>query len=647
MEPVASPSYRAVLIGIDDYPQKPLSGCVNDIDQIERILLDRLKVPAERITRFAAPRAGAASSTRLQSLKPTRDELRSFLNCLAGEVGPSDLVFLYYSGHGSQVMTKVNEQLIAREALVPLDFLSEDGSRRLLYDFELNHLLAQIAERAGDLTVVLDCCHSASATREDILTGVRDRYLPIPEVQELSSEIQTGPAPKDSSGLLPAAPVHMLIAACRASERSYEVPADGSRPPQGAFSRALVQILESTRYPLPDLLWADVWTALLDRVAGFNSLQHPQLVGRWERALFGGPWTPRDAGYVVRQEGDRFRIEAGTLTGLSEGAVVAVYGPEPDLFPELGSPADVRARIGLLRVRSAGRSVCDAVSANGLLQLPAAARGRLVTAGDPDRLVVSVEPFDPDLVARVEARNVRAVPVGQPEAEVFLRRDGKDWLHLGDALHGDGRDPRRPPLASFPANDPIVLARVLEHQARYVQPLRLPGRCRDLPEALHVELLDCRKMAAAGDLQAPVLPELAADSPWRYKVRDGDGFAIRVENRAGSLLFVTVLSCAGSGRVEYLGDVEVPAGSRQVVWRQGILGAPFLPAVGADRTSIVDRLVIVGTTLPDRDLRYLEADYSFAEIIRGERDSGTRTAPNFPAEKWTAEMVTLRIYKEG
>src|SRR3954451_9280238 len=93
--PNPSPRYRAVLIGIDDYPRKPLDGCVNDIDQIERILLDRLGVPPERITRFAAPRAGAVSLTRLpSSLSPTLAELRKYLEGLAEEVSPEDVVFL-------------------------------------------------------------------------------------------------------------------------------------------------------------------------------------------------------------------------------------------------------------------------------------------------------------------------------------------------------------------------------------------------------------------------------------------------------------------------------------------------------------------------------------------------------------------------
>src|SRR5436853_2001475 len=182
-----SPNYRAVLIGIDNYTERALLGCVNDIDQIESILRDRLKVPPERITRFAAPRSRGGSTTQPPSLKPTRDEIRSFLNRLAEEVGKDDLVFLYYSGHGARVMTEVKGQLIAREALVPMDFCNDDEPQhhRLLYDFELNGLLARIAERAGDLTVVLDCCHSASVDREGILDPRMETQDPCMEVKEI------------------------------------------------------------------------------------------------------------------------------------------------------------------------------------------------------------------------------------------------------------------------------------------------------------------------------------------------------------------------------------------------------------------------------------------------------------------------------
>jgi caspase domain-containing protein len=640
-----SPNYRAVLIGIDDYPQRPLSGCVNDIDQIERILLDRLKVPAERITRFAAPRAGAASSTRLPaSLSPTRDELRNFLHRLAEEVGPDDVVFLYYSGHGSQVMTRWNGHVIAREALVPLDFWNDGVSQRLLYDFELNGLFARIAEKAGDLTVVLDCCHSASAVRGD-----GERYLEIPGIQDLSSNPPTEALTRDASGLLSAA-IPMLVAACTAIEKAFEVGGD-SQPHQGAFSYSLVRTLDAIDKPLPDLRWWDIWIPLVDRISNLRVWQHPQIVGNSARRLFGGPWTPRDLGYVIRQDGERFRVEAGTLTSVSEGAELAIYGPEPDLFPALDTGADRAARIGLVRVDKADRSYCTAVSANGALRLPEGARARLVKPGLPDRLVVSLEPFDPALAARLEARGIEAVRPGSPGIEACARREN-GLLHLGDEIYGDGSDPGRPPLVSFPAEEPDLAEAVLGHYARYRQTLRLPLRCRDLNGALRIEMLDCgsRPVLSPEDLQAPSFPQLPFDAPWRYKVREGEGFALRIDNMAEDTLSVFVLNCSGSGRVEYLGDAEIPAGSLHILWCDGNLGSPFYPAVGADRKEIVDRIVVVGTTLPDRDLRYLQVAESFADVIRRYRisepkDALSRALEATPVEKWTAEMVTLRIYK--
>src|SRR5262249_34713784 len=162
----------------------------------------------------AAPRSRGRSTTHSPSHKqPTCEEIRNFLNNLAGEVGKNDLVFLYYSGHGSRVMTEVDGQRIAREALVPMDFCNDDEPQRhrLLYDFELNGLLARIAERAGDLTVVLDCCHSASVDREgkpDPDAEIQDRCMEIREIQVLSEDSLA----KDSSNMMSASGAHMLVA---------------------------------------------------------------------------------------------------------------------------------------------------------------------------------------------------------------------------------------------------------------------------------------------------------------------------------------------------------------------------------------------------------------------------------------------------
>ena len=56
----APESYHVLLIGIDAYPKKPLYGCVNDIDAVQKLLLERAKVAKERILRLASPRENAA-----------------------------------------------------------------------------------------------------------------------------------------------------------------------------------------------------------------------------------------------------------------------------------------------------------------------------------------------------------------------------------------------------------------------------------------------------------------------------------------------------------------------------------------------------------------------------------------------------------
>jgi caspase domain-containing protein len=649
----APASYRAVLIGIDDYSQKPLSGCVNDIDQIERVLLDRLQVPPARITRLTAPRAGASVSTRLPCLSPTLEELRGCLGRLAEEVGKQDAVFVYYSGHGSQVTTEWTGHRVAREALLPVDYCSPGEKWRLLYDFELNSLFARVAERASDLTVVLDCCHSAGATRDFDGEEVADRYFRIDEVQTLSPAEAGDLADRDSAGLAPA--VHMLTAACRSNEtaREVEVPegTNGCKRRHGAFTQALLQILKTADRPLPELRWADVWPLLLDSVGRVSPYQNPQLVGRWERRLFGGPWTPRDTGFVVQCDGDRMRIRAGTLMGLTEGAELALYGPHPDLFPPLGSPADREARLGLARIDSAERASSVASLLNGTPELPATTRGRLVKPGDPDRLVVSLEPFDPALAERLASSDVRAVSVGESEAEANVRLAGGSFF-LGDDVYGEPTDPDRPPLAQVPASRPDLLAAALRHYARYNLVLRFPRRCQDLPDALQISLLDCDNVTMTGmHLQDPDLPELRLGTMSRYEIREKASFAIRVENRASFPLHVFVFNCAGSGRVEYLGDAEIPFQARQVFWCGGILGSPFYPTVGLAGPSAVERLVIVGTTRPDQDLQHLAVAESFAEtlgqyreVLEGDRDMGQKPAsPAPPVEQWTAELVSLRI----
>src|SRR5262245_45025862 len=133
------PSYHVLLIGINAYNSNPLRGCVNDINLIERLLLDDslgIGLARDRITirRLAAPGAADAAQSPYgtPTERPTRANIVAALRTLTATVQPGDRALIYYSGHGRQQRWAGTP--FCHEALVPLD------DAATLYDVEVNAL---------------------------------------------------------------------------------------------------------------------------------------------------------------------------------------------------------------------------------------------------------------------------------------------------------------------------------------------------------------------------------------------------------------------------------------------------------------------------------------------------------------------------
>ncbi|MET9871702.1 caspase family protein, partial [Streptomyces sp. NPDC006386] len=156
----------ALLVGIDDYPGRPLSGCVNDVRAAESWLRSRSGPPV-RIRTLYDDRA-----TRAAVLAGLEEHL--------GRSGPGDTALLWFAGHGSQSPTADpgeatgwSQALVCHDSLVP-------GGQPVLRDTELGALLDRFAARGTHVVAVLDCCHAGGATREDggVPSGAAVRGVP-------------------------------------------------------------------------------------------------------------------------------------------------------------------------------------------------------------------------------------------------------------------------------------------------------------------------------------------------------------------------------------------------------------------------------------------------------------------------------------
>lgn len=123
---------KALIVGIDAYSQAPLRGCVNDAEEIAKLL---------ETNEDGSPNF----SVKLKRNVQTKAELLEDLHSLFKE-GESDIALFYFSGHGTDEM--------AGQIVTP-DFNGYDMG------ISMNDILrlANISKSRNKI-IILDCCYS-------------------------------------------------------------------------------------------------------------------------------------------------------------------------------------------------------------------------------------------------------------------------------------------------------------------------------------------------------------------------------------------------------------------------------------------------------------------------------------------------------
>ncbi len=90
---------RALLIGINyfDDPNNRLNGCVNDVKNIREVLISFYGYKAENIVLMSDDQTGP--------MRPTKANILSQINKMVSLLKSGDVMFLHYSGHGTQIQS--------------------------------------------------------------------------------------------------------------------------------------------------------------------------------------------------------------------------------------------------------------------------------------------------------------------------------------------------------------------------------------------------------------------------------------------------------------------------------------------------------------------------------------------------------------
>jgi hypothetical protein len=652
------PTYHVLLIGVDDYPHAALGGCVNDIDEVQRLLLgERMAKHRDRvrIRRLASPLPGTEHETSVPAVAATLANIRDALDQLASdEVRGRDRVFIYYSGHGSRVeVTAPDGRRLHREALVPVDYDAEPSGRRMLFDYELNDRLRAITAKTPSVTVVLDCCHAAGATRDSPDREHKPRFLDLSailgrHVDPLPDPASQRPAVNARTGERSVPEEHRLgggvdlchvVCACLNHEIAKEDTGDGIR--HGLLTRALIATLkDADNVELPAVTWGRIWQKLQAYVEARNPWQHPWMAGNLGRAVLAGPPVEGDPGIAVSHTPEGFRIEAGTLASITEEAVLAVYGPKPAYFPPLH---DDTHRIGMLRVTRAERawSLAEAI---GTLELVDGARARLIKPGPGSRLRCGVVPSNAAIEAQIEASNLLELVQPGDGAAVRLEQCGRVW-RLTDDVHGTS--PEAPVLFALEPHELSFAGALLEHYRGYSLPLRVAERATDLPDALKLRVLACPdKDLSSAEAQVAVLPDAASSGAGSYALRSGAKVGFSVHNLSPHTLKVALFNVAASGKVQLIDDQEIDAGAVYTFWARNNLGSPFKMVPPAGVAHCIDHMVAIGRTAMSSDLKYLNVGKTFAQVVQRTRGDGSRdlddgTDKTAALEHWTSAHVII------
>ncbi|MFK8016975.1 MAG: caspase family protein [Gammaproteobacteria bacterium] len=317
---------HALIVGIDKYskldPEYQLSGCVNDAKLMRNVLVEHFHFDP-------------ANVLELYNADASRAGLTQGMDALVGRVEQDDIVVFHFSGHGSRRTgrTPNEEEGSGKDSTI----MPSDSGRRPhpnldIVDDDINKWLQRLTANTENVTLIFDCCHSGTITRDAF--GAQARSVPDDNrsLEEMGVEVGDTVQPATRGNTSSARGLtlndrYVVLSGCRDNEVSHEYTRfeNGEEFRNGALTHFLTSaMLRAT----PGTTYRDVFEYARQSVRAKFSSQNPQIEGRQERELLGTrDIEPLRYVSVKAIDGDAVTLAGGAAHGLHRGARWTVYPP--------------------------------------------------------------------------------------------------------------------------------------------------------------------------------------------------------------------------------------------------------------------------------------------------------------------------------
>lgn len=270
----------------------------------------------------------------LQNEQATKRGIMQAFNEIIEKAQKGSMVVIHYSGHGQQIMDANGDELDGYdEALVSYDAPMDIEKIRYTYkgekhisDDELDDLTRKLRTKIGpqgNLLLLLDACHSGTATRG--AAKVRGTHLKIaPPNYEPLVQSQTRDS-WDAEEQIPSLSPFIVFSSTSAGELNYEYEVEDASgmmvgPLSYAFSRTLSGVKTNTTYQ-------GLFDRIKQEMLTLSPYQTPQIEGDASHQLFGGQAMSQPAYFMVNKvhSNQQVTIDGGEIMGLYPGSRLSFY----------------------------------------------------------------------------------------------------------------------------------------------------------------------------------------------------------------------------------------------------------------------------------------------------------------------------------